>query len=94
MTHHQLEPGTLVDNAAGCWLGIAGPRKPHGAYLVVQKGRLLTHDLSPPATARAGIDGAGVTRHRRKSDLHRSRYGHPVPIGENAPSGATPAEAV
>lgn len=87
MTHQHVDvdPGTLVYDAAGTWVGIVGLRNPHGEYLVVQKGRLFPKDIYLPATAIAMIDGDGVSLHMSKRDLRHSRYGHPPPIADDAP---------
>ncbi len=82
----RLDPGTLVYDADGRWVGIVSPRNTPGPHLVVQRGRLLPRDVSVPASAIARADEDGVTLHLSKRALKRLRAGR-------APAGAMGLEA-
>lgn len=88
---HQAEPGTLVYDADGRWIGIVSLRNPHGKCLVVQKGRLFPRDLYLPATAITVIDDAGIGLNLSKNDLRSRGYSHPPHSGED-PASATEAD--
>lgn len=91
LRHHQAEPGTLVYDADGRWVGIVSLRNPHGEYLVVQRGRLFPRDLYLPTTAIAVIDHAGVGLNLSKHDLRQRSYSHPPP-SDDEPASATEAD--
>lgn len=74
MTQQHLDPGTLVFDAEGKWVGIVSLHNTPGPSLVVQKGRWFPKNLYLPAQAIDRVDDAGVFLWLRKDDLKNQSY--------------------
>ena len=78
MTHQHLDPGTLVYDAEGKWVGIVSLRNTPGSSLVVQKGRWLPKTVYVPVQAIDRVDDGGVSLRLRKDDLKNPCYAQPL----------------
>lgn len=83
MTHQSFDPGTLVYDAGGAWIGIVSPLNEPGPYLVVQKGRWLPKDLYLPASSVAHADDEGVYLRLSKAELADRGYARRPPPPED-----------
>src|SRR5579875_536674 len=74
MTHQQFDPGTIVYDVHGKWVGIVSLRNTPGETLAVQKGRWFPKDVYLPAVAIARADDEGVHLRLTRSDLQDRKY--------------------
>lgn len=74
MAHQQCDPGTIVYDVHGKWVGIVGLRNTPGATLAVQKGRWFPKDVYLPAAAIARADDEGVHLRLSRADLQDRGY--------------------
>ena len=93
MTHQSFDPGTLVYDAHGKWIGIVSPLNEPGSYLVVQKGRWFPKDLYLPLSSIAHADDEGLYLHLSKVDLTDRGYTLPPPSPDDERELAGMAEA-
>lgn len=77
MTQQHLDPGTLVFDAEGKWVGIVSLHNTPGSSLVVQKGRWFPKNLYLPVQDIDRVDDGGVSLRLSKDDLKNPRYAQP-----------------
>lgn len=88
MTQQHLDPGTLVFDAEGKWVGIVSLHNTPGSALVVQKGRWFPKNLYLPVQAIDYVDDGGVSLRLSKDDLKNPRYVQPLAEDEIVPAKA------
>lgn len=86
MTQQHLDPGTLVFDAEGKWVGIVSLHNTPGSALVVQKGRWFPKNLYLPVQAIDYVDDGGVSLRLSKDDLKNPCYARPLDEDDTAPT--------